>query len=145
LQLVFPSGFGLWSRVHVTLPHTEALSGLNLELSGGSVLLAGSYRSEVTEHVSLSGYAGASLELVEYRASAVPGAAFTSSGAESELRPRAVLGLLAAFGAWPRLGVVTELGLALHRSDYESARGSSRRVVAEAARLVPILGLELEF
>jgi hypothetical protein len=145
LQLAFPSGFGLWSRVHVTLPHTEELSGLDLELGGGSVLLAASYRKQVSDSVALSGYAGASLELVQYRASAVPGVTFTSSGAESELRPRAVLGMLAAFGKWPRLGVVTELGLAFHRTDYEAARGTSRRVVAEAARLVPALGLELEF
>jgi hypothetical protein len=145
LQLAFPSGFGLWSRLQVTVPHTEALSGLNLELSGGSLLLAASFRKEVTPGVGLSGYAGASLELVQYRASAVPGVAFTPSGARSELRPRAVLGFLAAFGSWPRLGVVTELGLAWRRSDYETARGGSRRVVAEATWLVPSVGLELEF
>jgi hypothetical protein len=144
LQLSLPSGFGLWSRLQVTLPHTEALSGLALELSGGSVLLAGSYRREATPGVALSGYAGASLELVQYRASAVPGVAFTPSGSAHELRPRAVLGLLAAFGSWPRLGVITELGLAWRRSDYESTQGDTRRVVAEAAWLVPSVGLELE-
>jgi hypothetical protein len=138
------SGLGLWSRLQVTLPHRAELAQLDLELWGGSLLLAPSVRRALAPRWQLCLYAGGSLELVHYEAKAKPGLAFAPSSPSNELRPRAVLGALLAFGTWPRLGLVTELGVALGKTRYESERGGERRVVAEAALLSPSAGLELE-
>lgn len=138
------SGFGLWSRLQAALPHRTELAQLELELWGGSFLLAPSFRQPLATRWLLCGYAGASLELLHYSARARPGVAFYPGPASNELRPRAVLGAFLAFGSSPRFGLVAELGLALARSRYESERAGERHVVAEASRVTPSVGLELE-
>jgi hypothetical protein len=138
------SGFGLWSRLQATLPHRTELTQLELELWGGSLLLAPSFRLPLAARWLLCGYAGASLELLHYTARARPGVAFHPGPPSNELRPRAVFGAFLAFGSTPRFGLVAELGLALARSRYESERAGARHVVAEASRVMPSVGLELE-
>ena len=138
------SGWGGSLRASGVVPHRVTRSELDLELYGAAALLALTFRTPLSSAVSLEGFAGPSLELVHYRASAHAGSTFEPASAATELRPELTLGVMIGFGRYPRVALVPELSLSLQDTHYDMARGGRTETVARASRVTAKLGLELE-
>ncbi len=140
-------GQGAWGgtlRGGFVVPHERQLTDLSLNLTGGTVLVAASLRRHLTASVALEGFAGPSVSLIRYRASARSGVDFAPRPAATELRPQLIFGAIVAIGAVPRVALIPEVAFELGDTHYDLQRGARREVVARAERLQPGLGLELE-
>jgi hypothetical protein len=137
-------GWGGALRLQLALPRRREWQALSVELWNVSAAVTLTFRAQVGSDVLAELFTGPALELVRFEPQSAAAVDVVPARAATELRPELVLGLRIGFAGSLRLLLVPELQVALHQARYEVRRGSVSEVVADAPRLVPAFGLEVE-